>query len=165
MSDIYPPEACGYGVRSIKLHPHLDRIEIKHPSKPGVEITIPVESILRPVVPQITMDILRVQRKIVESHHTSGLPDDKFQMAEIFGDLSTKALLAKRGVNSLNNGMERYLSCAYYSFSILLERNGKAEFVASSYNVFKDWIHGINMLLKYKKQLSKLRYRLKSHNI
>lgn len=160
MGDLYPPEVCGYGVRSLKLHPNLDRIEVKHTSKASVELSIPIESILRAVVPQITMDILRVQKRIVESQHISGHFDDKISIADIFGDISTKALLAKRGVNSLNNGMERYLNCSYYSFSILLEKNGKVEFVTSRYNTFKEWIHGINVLLKHKKQLSKLKDKL-----
>jgi len=165
LGDINPPEACGYGVRSMRLHPNLDRIEIRHTAKPGIELSISVDQILRPIVPQITMDILRVQRKIIESHHVSGHPEDKFQMAEIFGDLSTKALLAKRGVNNLNNGLERYLTCSYYSFSILLEKSGKIEFVASNYSIFKEWIHGINMLLRYKKHIPKLRQRIKNNKM
>ena len=160
LANVYPPEVCGYGVRSIKLHSNLDKIEIRHTSKSGIEQSIPIDSILRPIVPQITMDILRVQKKIIESHH-QGSPGEKIQMTEIFGDLSTKALLAKRGVNNLNNGLEKYLTCSYYSFSILLEKNGKVEFVASSYSVFKEWINGINILLKYKKQLFKLKHKLK----
>ena len=126
---------------------------------------IPIDQIIRPVVPQLTMDILRVQKKIVESQNYPGPSEDKLQMAEMFGDLNTKALLAKRGVNSLNNGMERYLNCSYYTFSIHLEKNGKAEFVAGSYGIFKEWINGLNMLLKYKKQLSKMKNKLKNYKL
>jgi len=164
MADIYPPEACGYGVRSVRIHPNLDRIEIRHTSKPGVEMSIPIEHIIRPGVPQITMDVLRVQKKIVESHSMGNL-DDQLQMAEIFGDISTKALLAKRGVNNLNSGLERYLTCSFYSFSILLEKSGKIEFVAPNYNTFKEWMNAINMLLKNKKQLSKLKTRLRAYKM
>lgn len=148
MADVYPIEACGYGIRSIKLHPNLDRIEIKHTYKPGVELTLPLDRVLRAMVPQITMDVLRIQKKIVGSAQQT-----EEDIPELFAD--------KRGVNNMNNGIEKYLSCSYYPFSLLLDRNGKVEFVASSYSVFKEWINGINMLLRYKKQLPQLRQKLK----
>ncbi len=155
-SDAYPPEVCGYGMRTIKLNKNLDRIEIRHPYKPGVEMNISFGTILRPVVPQITMDILKVQKKILESQNPISCIEGRLSIGEIGSKSIHIGQMRKNG----DPRLDKYLNCSSYPFSILLEKGGRLEFVAPSYETFKDWINGLNYLLKNRKYLPKMRRKI-----
>lgn len=150
--EIHPPEACGYGMRHIKLSQNLEKLEIKNAFKPGIETSISLSTLMRPMVPQVTMDILKVQKKIVElqtpvtyegrhNHSDSG---------------HTKSFFMQLGTNNAMN-LDKYANCSYYPFSILLEKGGRIDLVAPNYVVFKEWIAGLNYLIKNKKHLQKVR--------
>lgn len=158
--DAHPPESCGYGMRQIKLHPNLDRIEIKHAFKPGTEMNISLGTILRPLVPQVTMDVLKVQKKMLESHQPVSHFDGRLGLGDIYSNISSKPLLMPRGVNSSFN-LDKYANCSYYPFSILLEKGGRIDLVAPNYGVFKDWINGLNFLLKNRKNFYKISKKIK----
>lgn len=57
--------------------------------------------------------------------------------------------------NQLMN-MEKILNCQCYPFCLVLETGGRIELIAPSYQVFLEWTNGINMLVRFKKQLSYL---------
>jgi len=149
-----PPEACGYGMRCIKLHPNMDRIDLKHAFKPGTEMSISFGTILRPIVPQVTMDILRVQKKIFENQNSAENSVLHF---------SSNPHMMQQKVTITNSRLDKYMNCTYYPFSILLEKGGRIDFVAPNYDVFKEWINGLNYLLKNKKNLGKIRRKVEEH--
>lgn len=156
MADIQPPELCGFGMRSLMLHRSLEKIEVRHTSKPGVEAVIAISTILRPVVPQITLDILKVQKRTIEGH--------ELQQDLRGGDPSQKSLFNQKGAG-INQKLEKCFNCQHYPFSVLLEKGGRIEFIAPSYAAFKEWINGLNCLMKYKKTLPKMRAKIETYCI
>ena len=50
-----------------------------------------------------------------------------------------------------------------YPFSIALTTEEKIDMVAKDFLSFKQWVNGINILVKYKKKLSKLKTRIESY--
>lgn len=158
LADMVPPETCGYGVRSLKLSQGLDKFEFRQTVKPGIEATLSVASIIRPLVPQLTMDILKIQKKTFD---TTNPFSKESKIQESLTSISTKALLLQRGPN-IGLNLEKYLACSFYPFSILLEKGGRLDFVASSYGTFKECINGINALLKYKKSLSHMKNKIEN---
>ena len=158
-ADLYPPEVCGYGVRNIKLNRNLDKIEIRNGMKSTVELIVAVDTILRPIVPQITMDILKLQKKMTDP-----------QLAHILALACEKQvginsnLLLQRPLNS-HPHIDKYLTCTYYPFSVILDKGGRLEFIAPSYVVFKEWINGLNLLMRNKKFFNKLKHKIETYYI
>ena len=109
-------------MRNFKINRSLDKIEVRYSSKPGVETTIAVNAILRPVIPQITLDILKVQKRTFDQ----GFIDVKSDMKTLFNSKSSEKC-------TLTNRLERYKNCSFYPFSILLEKGGRIEVVAPNY--------------------------------
>ena len=56
-----PPEQCGYGIRMLQLSQDLQTITVKQSLRNSVELTISVSKILKPIVPQTTLDIIKEQ--------------------------------------------------------------------------------------------------------
>jgi hypothetical protein len=155
-ADQNPPENCGYGVRSLRLNNELDKIEIRNTIKNGVESVVLICTILRPVVPQLTLDILKIQKRNFDGSHFN------VAQSKITDNISTKALLMQRGPNTNGLNIERYLNCNYYPFSVLLEKGGRIDFVAANYTVFKEWINGINAIMRYKRYLDKMKNKVEN---
>jgi len=61
-SDKYPPESCGYGIRLFQLDKSLLCINVRMSLKIAVETTICLNDIVKPILPQTTMDIIRAQK-------------------------------------------------------------------------------------------------------
>jgi len=150
-------------MRSIKLNRNLDRIEIKHPYKPGVELNISFGTILRPIVPQVTMDILRVQKKVLESQNPISYVDGRLSIGDAYSNMGSKPVILLQPKISGNVRLEKYMNCTHYPFSILLEKGGRLEFVAPNYEVFKDWINGLNYLLKNRKHIPRMRRKVEEY--
>ena len=159
MGETSPPEACGYGMRCIRLNPSLEKIELKHAFKRGTEMSISFASILRPIVPQVTMDILRVPKKLFDNM------DGRINLGEnsLLNFSSNPMFLQQQQKLGSNSRLDKYMNCSYYPFSILLEKGGRLDFVAPNYDVFKEWINGLNYLLKNKKNLAKIRRKIEEH--
>ena len=58
-----PPEMCGYGIRLFQLLPNLTGITIKQNLRNAAEMQIPIATILKPIIPQTTLDIIKEQKK------------------------------------------------------------------------------------------------------
>ena len=58
-SDKIPPENCGYGIRLFQLDKTLQCINVRMSLKIAVETTISLNEIVKPILPQTTMDIIR----------------------------------------------------------------------------------------------------------
>ena len=149
---VFPAESCGFGMRNLKLHRNLEKIEVRHNQKPGVEATILINSIMRPIVPPITMDILKVQKRNHDYQNMTLLQDGKMD--------TTNPKAGPKG-----HVLEKCMSCTHYPFSILLDKGGRIELVAPNYQTFKEWINGLNCLMKFKKQLSKMRSKIETYCI
>lgn len=148
------PETFGYAMRNMKLNKTLTKIEFKHLTKPGIENFILVDSLLGPVIPKHTSEMIKAQKK-------SWLNDGK--EAQITPAINKKYKDMKKA------GLINYADPAFkakskeatlYPFFINLEKGGRVELVASGYSTFKHWVDGVNLLIKHKKQLQRLSYRI-----
>lgn len=70
-ADKFPPESCGYGIRLFQLDKSLMCINVRMNLKIAVEMTIPLGDIVKPIIPQTTMDILRAQKHFQNNHQAS----------------------------------------------------------------------------------------------
>ena len=145
----YSPESCGYGIRYFRLNRALDRVDIKQPLKSGVDNCILIDSIHAPIIPQQTLDIIKVQRR---GETSDGLDEEDYKYEE----------MKERGLLNPNSIVfqSRAKACNFYPFSIALKEGGRIELVAKGYNTFKKWIEGINTLVKNRKCLPRLRIML-----
>ena len=57
--DKFPPEQCGYGIRFFQMDKSLMCINVRQSLKNAIEATIPLNDIVKPILPQTTMDIIR----------------------------------------------------------------------------------------------------------
>ena len=147
------PEACGYGVRVFKLSKCLSRIDVRHQLRQGFDSSLPIESILKIIIPQTTSAILKVQKKIgkgeidcTDRTFAGGTYESMKERG--FFDTKSKAFI------------ERCSSCKWFPFSIALIEGGRIEVIAKTYPVFKNWVNGINCLIKNKKIVQKLKNRI-----
>lgn len=148
------PEAFGYGNRNLKLNKTLTKIEFRHISKPGIESSVLVEHILAPVIPKHTSEMIKAQKK-------NWLNENK--------EIGSNNAINKKYKEMKTSGLMNYNDPAFkikskeadnYPFFITLEKGGRVELVATGYSIFKQWIDGISSLIKYKKQLGRLRYKI-----
>jgi hypothetical protein len=60
--------------------------------------------------------------------------------------------LAKIGVVNKKSDIYRQKcqECTFFPFSIALHQRGRIDFIATSYELFKQWIYGINVLIRMK---------------
>lgn len=148
-AELCPPENCGYGTRFIYLNRHLNRIEFRHHLKNTVENSVPIDHILRPVIPQITKEILRLQRQFDVNNLNTALK----------GNLFTETL-GNSSLAHLNKNLEKMLNCTYYPFCLILEKGGRVELIAPNYYIFREWVTGVNELIKMKKFLPRMKTKI-----
>lgn len=146
-----PPENCGYGTRFLSLNRNLSKIEFKHHIKNSVENYVNVDQILRPLLPQITQEILKIQKKFDMSSVTTSFK------GALYSDCN-----GNNSLNQLNKNLEKIINCNYYPFCLVLEKGGRAELIAPNYIIFREWVNGINDLVKMKKGLGKLRGKIEA---
>lgn len=58
-SEKSPPEMCGYGIRLFQLQTNLQNILVKQNLRHATEMQIPIMKILKPIIPQTTIDIIK----------------------------------------------------------------------------------------------------------
>lgn len=148
------PEAFGYALRSMKLNKDFTKIEFKHLTKPGIESFVLVNTLLAPVIPKHTSEMIKAQKK-------NWLNDGK--EAEITPALNKKYRDMKKAglINYADPAFKvKSKEATHYPFFINLDKGGRIELVASGYSAFKHWVDGINLLIKHRKQLQRLSYRI-----
>eukprot|EP00347_Sterkiella_histriomuscorum_P015415 403357109 len=184
-ADKYPPESCGYGIRLFQLDKSLMTINVRQSLKNAVENTIPLNEIVKPIIPSTTMDIIKAQKQfqlyqqahqLRKSSRNGVLNNNSGQgnyqvgsakdLLEEFLILDTKgniSHLAKIGIVNKNSELYRQkcLDSTYYPFSIALTK-GRVELIATSYDTLKNWIIGINLLVSNKKHLPKIRQMMEA---
>lgn len=152
-ADVLPPEKCGYGMREVKLNKALTKLEVRQPNKPGIESSIMLDKMLDPIVPQHTMAILKTQKSAWLSGQQP--PEDE--------ELKRKYPEFKRmGIMDFQSPIfeAKCMDCVHYVFFIVLERGGRVELVADSYVLFKRWVEGLKALVRCRKLLPKLKFKL-----
>lgn len=156
LEDINPLEDCGYGMREFRLNKALTKIEVRVPNKPGVESTIVVSHLMNPVIPNHVNEIIKVQRKF--------MLDSELQMV-------SPADCEKRYKEMKSNRLIDYSSAefiykakqaSHFPLFLALEKGGRVEVVCDKYATFKILIEAINSLVKFKKQLNRLKYKIET---
>ena len=150
---INPPESCGYAIRKIKLNKQLTKLEIRHIGKPGVENNIMVDSIIGLSSSANTLAIIKSQKIVIENADKS---------------LESLARYSKEYREMKNQGQINYKStafilksqeCTFFPFFLML-KNGKIELIAESINDYMKWANGITALVKNKKELEKIKFKI-----
>ncbi len=150
--DQLPWEGCGFGMRSLKLSRNMKQVEIRSSMKAAVEQVIAVEDIIRPLIPQSTVDILKVQRRFEYRQYEPEINVilEKFLVNNV--DMLKHSLTGSKERNTAI-ALQRFLNCKFYPFCILMEKGGRVELVAQSYQTFRQWVDGLNYLVKNKKTI------------
>mmetsp|Transcript_31549 Transcript_31549/g.31277 ORF Transcript_31549/g.31277 Transcript_31549/m.31277 type:complete len:732 (-) Transcript_31549:3-2198(-) len=148
-----PPDKCGYQIRNFSLLKHLNKIEIRRPNKPGIESNILIDQILDVVLPKHTVEILKAKKKLLTSNDE--LPDSEAAM---------KKYLEMKEAGHINyfDPCIKVLSesCDCFPFFVTLDKGGRVELIADSYSTYRIWVDGIQGLIKFKKQLGRLKYKI-----
>jgi len=145
-------------VRLFQLDKSLMSINVRMSLKIAVETTINLNEIVKPILPQTTMDIIRAQKHHGRRHLSRQLAKDMLEEFLIFENKGSISHLAKIGIVNKNSELYRQkcMDSTYYPFSIALT-NGRVELIATSYETLKNWIIGINLLVSNKKHIPKLK--------
>ena len=133
------PEACGFSLRQIFLHKSLEKIEMKHPMKPGFDLCIKIDQLCNPKVSKVTLALL----------HSQGHEELDFTEGD-----SVPVYLPT---------VQQVKGPIFYPFNIVLRSQEQTEVIAKDYITFKQWIQGINALVSNKKKLNKLRTRIETY--
>jgi len=152
-AEVLPPEKCGYGLRELKLNRALTKLEVRQPHKPGIESSVMLDKLLDPIVPQHTLAILKTQKSAWLSGQQP--PEDE--------ELKRKYPEFKRmGIMDFQSPIfeAKCMDCIHYVFFLALERGGRVELVADSYVLFKRWVEGVRALVRCRKLLPKLKFKL-----
>ncbi len=140
LSQKYPPDNCGFGKRHFMYNVMTNKLEFRLPSKLSVsELSIPVSSVQRVVVPIETSQIVKVQKSCggVMSVYLSGQADEKKETVT----------LDKLGRNVDNKEYrEQCRGVHFYPYSVLTN-DARIELVADTYTIFKYTVQAINQIL------------------
>lgn len=146
-SDEFVPEEYGYALRTIQLSKELDKLEIRQVFRPGVESVIFIDNLLRPLIPEITNTMLKLQNSSGNNHIQNETLDRRLEVDHL-----------QRKTNG-RNGVASHRT-QFFPFSIIFVKGGKIDLIAPSYQVFQNWIQGLNMLIKNKRNLEQLKLNL-----
>lgn len=149
------PELCSYGIRQIRVSRNLQRIEVRLAFRPKVEATFSVEQVIGPVIPRLTMTILKVQKRLGKpSVQTCRdfIEDVVEEDEKLYNDMRDRGLLSE------NSEVFQKLckDCTYYPFSISMANGGRLELIARNYQSFQMWVNGINALVKNRRSIPRL---------
>ena len=151
-SKVCPPESCGYSVRKTKLNKQLNKIEFRAIGKNGVESSIMVDQISSVVVPHMTSEIVKARNKGNDEEHTLEKSEEfnkVYRTMKASGkvDLSSPAFVYKSKEN------------IFFPFVVVV-KSGRIELLADGIQNYKLWVNGINLLIKYKQDLERLKYKI-----
>lgn len=133
------PESHGYAIRHFHLHKSLEKIDCRQQFKPGFDLIVKVEFLQSPKISHSTLALLHSQG------HEEGEFDGPYDMSSCYLTIPPEH------------------KDFYYPFTLHLTNNDRIELIAKNFLTFKQWINGINSLVKNKKRLIKLRSRIESY--
>ncbi|OMJ83052.1 hypothetical protein SteCoe_16083 [Stentor coeruleus] len=146
------PEECGYAIRKMKISKQLGKLEIRNIGKAGVESSIIIDQIMAIVIPTITNDIIRARGKNNEEEQTLEKSEEYnkcYRNMKAMGSVDTESPAFVYKAKETN----------YFQFFITL-KNGRVDFIAEGLSVYKTWLAGIKMLIKNKKDLERLKFKI-----
>ena len=129
-SSLHTPEQCGYGLRYFCLSNDLASVTIKSKKTTTTQQSVPVETILKPIIPHNTIEYIRVL-KSSQSNTSKNISTDQED-------------------NQIDIG-------SYYPFSFALAEKGSLELIATNYQILKAWVIGINAISKNKRIFQKFK--------
>ena len=154
-ASIYSPDACGYGIRKMKITKQLSKIEIRNVGKAGVESSIMIDKIISVVIPAITNEIIKAKNK-------NTLFENSMEKAEEYD----KAYRVMKTAGNVNFNSEAFVFKAketnFFPFYLCL-KNGRVELMAEGFSVYKSWVEGITLLIKNKNDLERLKFKIISY--
>jgi len=137
---ICPPTHCGYSLRQFNLSKDYTNIIISNPNISENEgIIIPIKSIVKPIVPQQTLEIIKAQKYAKENMVS--------KIASILTNQKNANGESLCGVEKI----KEFEECKYFPFMLELAEKGKLELIATEYKDLKVWVIGIGLLTKNKK--------------
>ena len=139
-----------FQLRQFRLHKSLKKIDIRQPLKPGFESVISTDSLLAPILTPNTILILKIQNHLNNNELDCGKFNEKVRETT-YVDVNSETF------------KQKCRECSYYCFSIGLAHGENIDLVAKGYQLFKQWVNGINALVKYKKYIPKLYSRIESY--
>ena len=93
------------------------------------------------------MTVLKFQKKLVKTdldlNKSTNQPEDLAHQDQAFKDACRQ--------------------CKLYPFSIMLHQAAPVEVIARDYLTFKLWVNGLNALVRFKRQLSRLQTRIETY--
>ena len=155
------PEEWGYGIREIRLSMDTRQLEVRQgrhiSSSAQQSYVIPVDNILKPIIPHLTLEIIKTQK----NEEAKNTPHKGSGSNTNIG-LCGKSVITpgKEGGMSILGDTQIYkrqcLDCNYYPFSFALNQTGRLELIALDYITLKQWVIGINALIKNRKLIHSL---------
>lgn len=121
-----------------------------------MESSINLDQVIGPVIPRLTMTILKVQKRIGKpsTQTCRDFLDDEIAVEEderLYQDMRDRGLLSENS----EIFQRRCRECTFYPFSISMSNGGRIELIARNYQSFQDWVNGLNTLVKNKRLISR----------
>lgn len=146
------PEECGYAIRKMKLNKNLGKLEIRNIGKAGVESSIIIDQIVAIVIPTITSDIIKARGKNNEEEQTL---EKSEEYNKCYRDMKAMGSVDTESPAFVYKAKET----SYFQFFITL-KNGRVDFIAEGLNIYKTWLAGIKTLIKNRKDLERLKFKI-----
>jgi hypothetical protein len=146
------PEACGYGLRELKLGKALTKLEIRQPSKPGVDLSLLLSQLFDPILPPPTLSAILAQKKL----GVDSAENRQEEAVAKYREIKEEGIVNYQAPAILEMGR----AVSYFPFVLPLTKGGRVELIARSYEEFKTWTEGIKTLLKQSKSLPRLKYKI-----
>ena len=142
MTSEHLPENCGYGLRMVTLNIFLEKLEFKSQAK-IIESSIKIEQIFKSQIPQITIDMIKSQKKTencLNSWETEFLKNNK----------KNKVLTEK------TQNKEKH----WFPFCLILEEGGRIELIARNNLDLSNFVGGVNALLQLRREMGTLKNKI-----
>ena len=129
----------------MSINKELTQIAFKSFRKPLEDKIIKISSLIRVDIPQITLDIIKLKKKIINNKPINN---------ELYNEVST-----------YREKIDKIMSCNYFVFCLVLEESERIELIADNFNSFNNIIEALNILMKNKKTLSRLKNRIDNYYV
>ena len=152
LAESLSPESCGYLVRNFKLNKQLTKIDIRQPSKPGIESSIIAKQILNVVIPKHTSEIIKAQKQAMFQE----IPEASVQDHKNYTEMKNTRLIEYQS----ETFKRKSANAKHFVLFVTIEKGGRVELVAEDYYKFKTFTKAVRTLVRFKKHLPKLRFKI-----
>lgn len=149
---VISPESCGFSMRKMKLNKQLTKIEVRHIGKTGVESNIMLDSI-------VSISPFSLTSALIKAQQTSIMFDNTLEaMAQYSREYREMKYSGKINYSSIAF-IAKAKDTHFYPFYLVL-KTAKLEMIAESQNAFENFLNGISVLIKCKKNLEALKFKI-----